>query len=263
MISPGAWLDGLVADLKISVVFCTRLPLAHSVPIDGGDLARASWALPIAGALVGGVGALVYWIAFQIGLPSLLAAALTLVATLIATGCLHEDGLADTADGFGGGKDREHKLAIMRDSRLGTFGGCALMMSLMLRWGALASIKDPPAVAMVLIAAHASARASLPAFMRFVPRTRSDGLSVHAGRPPRESIIAAGLLGMIALGVGLGPMIAITGVLLLASAAALMAWLSLKQIGGQTGDVLGALEQVNEVLILLTAAALLNSRSLP
>jgi len=257
MMTPGAWLHGLATDLKIGVLFSTRLPLAHSVPIGGDDVARASWTLPIAGALVGGVGALAYWIAFYIGLPPHLAAALTLVATLIATGCLHEDGLADTADGFGGGNNREHKLDIMRDSRLGTFGACALMMALILRWGALASIADPPAVAMALIAAHASARATLPTFMRFVPQARTDGLSAHAGRPPMESIIAAALLGAIALALGLGPIPAIIGVLLLSSAGAFMAWLSVKQIGGQTGDVLGALEQINEILILLTAATLL------
>jgi adenosylcobinamide-GDP ribazoletransferase len=262
MMTPGGALYRLAADLKISILFCTRLPLARAnlaehVPIDGSDVARASWAIPLAGALVGGIGALVYCAACQIELPPLPAAALALAATLATTGCLHEDGLADTADGFGGGKDREHKLAIMRDSRLGTYGACALAASFMLRWSALATIADPLPVAMALMAAHASARAPLPAFMRLVRPARSDGLSAHAGRPPPESVAAASLLGAIALLLGLGPAGAIAGLLLLMCASVGMAWLSLKQVGGQTGDVVGALEQVNEILILLAAAVVL------
>jgi adenosylcobinamide-GDP ribazoletransferase len=131
------------------------------------------------------------------------------------------------------------------------------VMSLMLRWSALASIADPVAVAMALIAAHAAARAPLPAFMRFVPLARSDGLAAATGRPPREGAAAASFLGAIALGLCLGPGGVIIGLLLLLLSAILMAWLSVQQIGGQTGDVLGALEQLNEILILLTAAALL------
>jgi len=256
MTTPGPLLHGLIRDLKIFVIFCTRLPLAHVEPIDSGDIARASWAMPLAGALVGLIGAVVYWLTSALGLPPLPAAALALAATLIATGCLHEDGLADTADGFGGGSSRERKLEIMRDSRIGTYGACALALSLILRWSALASIADPAAVAMALIAAHAAARAPLPAFMRFVPPARSDGLAAAAGGPPREGAAAASFLGVVALGLCLGPGAVIVSLLLLSSASILMAWLSVQQIGGQTGDVLGALEQINEILILLTAAAL-------
>jgi adenosylcobinamide-GDP ribazoletransferase len=257
MTMPGASLSGLAADLKTGIAFCTRLPLVHAAPTEGRDLARASWALPIAGALIGALAALVYWIAHLAGLPSLPSAALALAATLATTGCLHEDGLADTSDGFGGGRSRERKLEIMRDSRIGTFGSCALMMSLILRWSALASLADPLPVAMALIAAHASARATLPAFMRLVPLARPDGLSAAAGRPPLESTAVAAGLGVIALGVGLGPFPAIVALLLLSSAGVLMAWLSVRQVGGQTGDVLGALEQVGEIVVMLTAAALI------
>jgi adenosylcobinamide-GDP ribazoletransferase len=257
MTTPGALLHGFVRDLEIFIIFCTRLPLTHAKPIEASDIARASWAMPIAGVLVGLIGAAVYWLTSAVGLPPFAAAALALAATLIATGCLHEDGLGDTADGFGGGSSRERKLEIMRDSRIGTYGACALVLSLMLRWSALASIADPFAVVLALVAAHAAARAPLPAFMRFVPPARSDGLAAAAGRPPREGAAAASLLGVIALGLCLGPAAVIVGLLLLASAGILMAWLSVQQIGGQTGDVLGALEQINEILILLTAAAVL------
>lgn len=147
----------------------------------------------------------------------------------------------------------------MRDSRIGTFGVCALAMSLLLRWSALTTIADPPSVALALLAAHASARATLPALMRFVPPARADGLSAQAGRPAPQSIVVAAVLGAIALGLGLGPLAAIIALILLVAACAFMAWLSLRHIDGQTGDVLGALEQINEVLVLLTAVALLKA----
>ena len=99
------WGRGLATDIKTGILFCTRLPVSHSAPIDSGDVARASWAFPVAVALVGGAGALTYAAASGI-LPSAVAAALALGTTLLLTGCLHEDGLADTADGLGGGRDR-------------------------------------------------------------------------------------------------------------------------------------------------------------
>src|SRR5258707_10933962 len=127
------WGKGLAADIKTGILFCTRLPVPHSAPIDSGDVARASWAFPVAGALVGSTGALTYAIASGIRLPSAVAAALALGATLLLTGCLHEDGLADTADGLGGGRDRARKLEIMGESPLGTYRASALVISLLLR----------------------------------------------------------------------------------------------------------------------------------
>jgi adenosylcobinamide-GDP ribazoletransferase len=254
---PGA---SLATDLKIIALFATRLPLIQTAPVEGGDIARASWALPVIGALVGGVGALAYWVAVRIGLPPAPASALALAVTLAATGCLHEDGLADTADGFGGGgADRARKLEIMRDARLGTYGACALAMSLLLRWSALAAIAEPGSVAMALIAAHGAARGALPAFMRFVPPARQDGLAADAGRPPPQCAAAAALLGIGLLGLGLGIGPAAVCVMLLAAVSVAMARLARNQIGGHTGDVLGALEQVGEAVILLTAAALMKA----
>jgi adenosylcobinamide-GDP ribazoletransferase len=253
---PGA---RFATDLKVIMTFATRLPLVQTAPAEGGNIARASWAFPVVGALLGSASALVYWAAFRIGLPPAPAAALALATTLAATGCLHEDGLADAADGFGGSGDRARKLEIMRDSRLGTYGACALAMALLLRWSTLAAIADPGSVAMALVAAHGAARATLPAFMRFVPPARRDGLSAGAGRPPPQCVGAAALLGVAMLGLGLGLVAAAAALVLLAAVALVMARLTMSQIGGQTGDVLGALEQVGEIVILLTAAALMKA----
>jgi adenosylcobinamide-GDP ribazoletransferase len=249
MMSPAT----IVCDLAIAISFCTRIPLG-TLAGDSPNLARASWAMPVAGAIVGIAGALTYWIAFRLGLAPLAAAAIALAATLLITGCLHEDGLADTADGFGGGTSRERKLEIMRDSRIGTFGVCALLVSFALRWSALATIVTPLQVAAALIAAHVAARAVLPAFMRFVSPARADGLAAQAGRPPFESVLAAALIGVVVLGITLGP-IAMVWAIILPLGAASMAWLATRQIGGQTGDVLGAVEQIGEIIVLLVAAS--------
>jgi adenosylcobinamide-GDP ribazoletransferase len=243
----------LVTDLKIAISFSTRLPLLHISPVAGGDIARASWALPVAGVCVGLVGALIYWLGYRAGLPTLPAATLSLAATAIVTGCLHEDGLADAADGLGGGTTRERKLEIMSDSRIGTYGACALVLSLLLRIGAIANIAQPISVLWALLAAHIGARALIPAFMWFVPPARRDGLAAGAGRPPDTSVIIAALIGAIALGVTLGPAAGLIAIGVVIIGGLVMAWLSNRQIQGQTGDVLGAVEQVSEILILMVA----------
>jgi adenosylcobinamide-GDP ribazoletransferase len=240
-------------DIKTSVAFMTRLPIPRDAATSGDDLARASWAFPIAGLVIGLIGALTYVVAYKFGLRPWPSAALSLAATIVATGCLHEDGLADTADGFGGGATRERKLEIMRDSRIGTYGVCALTLSILIRAGVLASLADPRTVAFALIAAHGAARAILPPFMVLLPSARSDGLSHAAGQPAQDRVLIAGALGILILTIVLGLLPGLIALVLLAAAIAAMAWLSSVQIGGQTGDVLGALEQVGEIIVLLVA----------
>ncbi len=151
-------------DLKIGFDIPDAPAADHGRPIAKGELSRALWAAPVVGAVVGGlVGAAVYGFAHSLHIPPLPAAALAVAATAAVTGALHEDGLADVADGFGGGATRERKLDIMRDSRIGTYGVCALMLSFMLRVGALASLGDPASVAAALICAGSCRGARRPA----------------------------------------------------------------------------------------------------
>src|SRR5580692_9572482 len=139
-----SWLEDRAEELKAALAVCTRLPLMRLAPIGTGTgtgaVAKAAWTFPAAGILVGLVGAIVYGIAHRLGVPAWPAAALSVGATMLATGCLHEDGLADTADGFGGGGTREQKLDIMRDSHIGAYGVCALIVALLLRVSLIASL---------------------------------------------------------------------------------------------------------------------------
>ncbi len=155
----GVSISGLSTDLKTGLAFLTRLPLVPSAPVTGAELVRASWTFPIVGAGVGAFGALIYWLMHALGLHAFVGAVLAVAGTALITGCLHEDGLADTADGFGAGGTPERKLEIMRDSQIGTYGAAALILSLLLRVGAIASLADPALAALALIAAHAGARA--------------------------------------------------------------------------------------------------------
>lgn len=250
-------LRNFVQDVRIAVSLCTRLPVGPAAPVANGEVARASWAFPVAGLLVGLFGAAIYWLADRLHIPPQPASALALAATILLAGAMHEDGLADAADGFGGGKTREQKLQIMRDSRIGTFGACALGLSLLVRWSAIASFDNSYSVAIALAVAQGAGRAALPAFMRLVPPARLDGLSSGAGRPPMQSVAIALGLGLIMLGFGLGVGAMLVGGGVVAVIAFLLARLSIGQIGGQTGDVLGAFEQVAEAALLLVAAALL------
>ncbi|TKT76689.1 adenosylcobinamide-GDP ribazoletransferase [Aquamicrobium sp. LC103] len=245
----------LVRDATACLAFYTRLPVppAHA---QARDFAAAQWASPVAGLAVAGIGGGVFWAAGIGGLPPALCAVATLAAILLATGCLHEDGLADVADGFGGGATRERKLEIMKDSRIGTYGVVALALALLARWSALAALADPGGVLCALVAAHGASRALFPAFMRHLPPARPTGLSAGIGAIPKPAATGALALGTTSLAaLGLGP--AILAAIALAAWFLLLAALARRQIGGRTGDVLGTLQQGAEIIVLFAACAFL------
>ena len=252
-------LRGILHDLRVGISLCTRLPVAPKTLLDDGDVARAGWTLPIAGFLVGLAGGIAYWVANRLHVQPEPACALTLLVTVLFTGAMHEDGLADTADGFGG-KTQEQRLEIMRDSRIGTFGVSALALSFLLRWSALAEIgemADIRTLVIALIVAHTVSRAVLPAFMYLVPPARAEGLSSSAGKPSGQSVVIALALGVLCLLFAFGPKLSMIALLMLALFSLLLARLAVSRIGGQTGDVLGALQQVAEATLLMVAAAML------
>jgi adenosylcobinamide-GDP ribazoletransferase len=246
---------GLAGDLAAALAFYTRLPVPPRTPVDGAALARASWCSPLVGALIGAIAGFAYWVSVRLNMPQLVAAAIAVTTSMMLTGCLHEDGLADTADGFGGGTTRERALEIMRDSRIGTFGTCALIVSFALRAGAIADLPKAGLVAWALIGAHAMARAGLPLFMRLLPPARPDGLAAQAGAPPAEGAVISLALGAAILWIALGFAAALIALASVLVGGAVVAIMSSRKIGGQTGDVLGAVEQVCEGLVLMTTAA--------
>jgi adenosylcobinamide-GDP ribazoletransferase len=247
--------DTLVQDVTTCIGFYTRIPVPAG---DRRSLADAHWAAPVAGAVAGMVVGLSLWLALALSVPAAIAAALALAIGIALTGALHEDGLADVTDGFGGGQDRERKLEIMKDSRLGTYGALALMLSLLARWGALTALAaaSPFVMLLVVVAAHTASRALVPAFMLRVPPARSYGLSAGVGRPDPAPALVALAIGMVAL-VICGLWFALIATLLLAVVFLSLERLATSQIGGQTGDVLGALQQAGEIAVLVAAASLL------
>ena len=245
-------------DLRLTLGFFTRLPVGGEVEsVDFKNaMARAMWSAPLAGLPVALLAAGVFALAHYAGLSPLISAALALPASILLTGALHEDGLADMVDGFGGGRDRAHRLEIMRDSRVGTYGVLALVGSFVLRLAALAQLAEPWPAMWALLAAHMGSRALLPAFMASLPPARPDGLSANVGKGQgRGGIIVALLLGMAGLaGLALiNPMAPFVAAFVLALWFAGLRVLAKRQIGGHTGDVLGALQQGAEILVLLVA----------
>lgn len=243
-------------DLRAALRFLTRLPMKPA-PAEGTDppLGRAVRAFPFVGGLIGLFAGAIYAIASGLGLPDIVAAVLAAGALALATGALHEDGLADMADGFGGGEARADKLAIMRDSRIGVYGVIALVVVLAAKVGAIADIERAGLVIAAMVSAAAASRAAMPAIMLWMEPARSDGLAGTAGRPPAPQVWT-GLGLALVLAVGLLAWTGLVAFLVAGLGAAFVAWLAARQVGGHTGDVLGGAQQIAEVLFLLALAAL-------
>ncbi len=235
----------------------TRVPLAAVAQSGSQDLGHSLGLAPLVGILLGLAGGAVFWLASSLGLPPLAAGLLTVLATFLLTGGLHEDGLADVADGFGGGQDQKRKLAIMRDSRIGSYGSAALIFSVALRAAALSAVADPTAVCLALIAAHSVSRGLLPAIMYSLPLARPDGLAATVGQAPGQAVILAIGTAVIAAVSSLGVALGAAALMIGAIATLFVSWLARRQIGGYTGDVLGAAQQGSEAAILIAAASLL------
>lgn len=242
---------GWMADLALSVGFLTRLPISPPYDRPPSALAGAMRTFPLVGAAVGLAGGTVYALTSGIGLSPWLSALLAVAATILLTGALHEDAMADVADGFGGGRDIEAKLAIMRDSRIGAYGVLALILSVLVRSAALVAIAEPVEVVAVMAAAGAASRGVMPAVMHFLAAARGDGLAATSGKPDRQTVIwSLALSALVALAL-LGPGGAVAGLAMAAAGAAAMALAAHRQIGGYTGDVVGACGQMAEIGLLL------------
>ena len=251
---PSAPLLGWIAETRLALTFLTRLPLPLPAELGTQRIASAVRAFPLAGVLVGAVGAVIYTVSDLLGMSPTVSALLAVAAMVILTGGLHEDGLADAADGLGA-QTREQALAIMRDSRIGTFGVMALFFVLSLRVVALSYAGSSIEAVCMLIAAAAGSRAVMPALMYGLPPARSDGLGRAAGHPDRKRVVDAGALGALIVVAALWPIWGLLAIACACAAAAVVGWLARRRLGGHTGDVLGAAQQLSETAILLSYVA--------
>lgn len=254
-----------VIRLAQALRFYSRLPVPrlpfeadpHAMP----DFTAIAPAVPVAGTILSGIGALIGAAGVALGLSAGIAAALTLCTIVIITGCFHEDGLADACDGLWGGMTPERRLEIMRDSRVGAYGAAGLALSLLLRFAILSELfrlMGPyAAIAIAPIGGLSRALSLLPT--RFLPPARTGGIAAATLMPGMAGLAAAVLIGALLFAGGmlwLGlPRALVVATLPAFLAVGLAIRLMRHKIGGFTGDLLGATQQVVEIALLLSVAA--------
>ena len=250
-----------VDEIRMAAMFLTRLP-ARIVGFDTSrtpDFRNGARVFPVVGGLIGVAGGLVLIIAMWLGTPTLVAAALAVLTTVAVTGGLHEDGLADMADSFGGATT-EKKLEIMDDSRVGTYGAVALVFSVLIRVVALGAIAETGAfrAALALVAAEAVSRAALVRLWHDLPAARMGGLSSDTGPPDQNAMLIALAVAAVIVVILAVPSIGLWAAILASALAAVAAYamirLTARTIGGRTGDTLGACQQVAVVAFLVGAS---------
>ena len=251
-----------IDDTARSVAFLSRVPMPqrHFIGYDG-RLSRAVRAFPLAGVLIVLPAAALAALLSAFHAPPALLAISTLALQVLVTGALHEDGLSDSADGIGGGRDRDSALAIMKDSRAGSYGVVALILSFGLRAAAiaaLAAVLTPSGLGMALLAVAAASRTAMVWHWSLLPPARRDGVAASVGEPENSATLFA-----LASGIGISALLLLphgtVASFALASAAAVLAVLlftriALRKIGGHTGDTIGATQQLAEMSVLFALA---------
>jgi adenosylcobinamide-GDP ribazoletransferase len=251
-----------IDDVARAISFLSRIPVASSY-FEGydGNLGRVSRTFPLAGALIAMPATAVLGLLLAFRADPLIAAFLSLGALTLTTGALHEDGLSDTADGLGGGKDRERALQIMKDSRIGTYGAVALFFSFAIRAAALAAIaRDLPALsaALTIPAVAALSRGALVWHWSSLPAAKSDGVAAAAGQPGSAEMRTALVTAAAVFALLLWPDWHLIPLISSAIVAALCAYLFTgyvrRKLSGHTGDTIGATQQICEVAAFCTLA---------
>ncbi|MEO0378965.1 MAG: adenosylcobinamide-GDP ribazoletransferase [Pseudomonadota bacterium] len=239
-------------DVPAALVLLTRLPMPRLPDHAFAHGARAVWAYPLVGLILGIIVSAVAGLTSLLSLPTMLGAGLTLAALVMLTGAMHEDGLADTADGLWGGQDKVRRLEIMKDSRIGAYGVLALILAMGLRWLGLAEVTMPALIAALMIS-----RAMMAPLMYALPHARDTGLAHSVGRPTVGSTVLALLIAaLFALGLTGAP--GLVALIIAGSVATGLAALARAKICGQTGDILGATQVCTEIAVLLTLTATLS-----
>lgn len=251
----------LLAELRLLLVaiqYFTRVPMPSWVGHSAEHLNGTAKYFTAVGVLAGAIGALVLW-ATSLALPGLLPVILSTAATVFLTGAFHEDGLADTFDGLGGGATCERALEIMKDSRIGTFGVAALVLTLLVKVVALSALPVTFAI-VVLIAGHTFSRACALTLLfagSYVGNAELSRAGAVARPMSRGEFAVAALIGMAPLyWCGVHAMAGFLGALIVSYVLA--RWF-MKRLGGFTGDTLGAAQQLTEIAFYLAVLASWNS----
>lgn len=244
-------------DIVVAGTLLTRLPLPHAPKSAFEQQARSVWAFPIVGLIVGVIMCLVGALAMGIGLNAQITAALVIAAAILATGAMHEDGLADCVDGFWGGYAPERRLEIMKDSQIGTYGVLALIVMFILRWGAVVSLTTGAFHWGALIACAVLSRAMMPLIMSTQPHARTQGLAQSVGTPNKKTALIGLMIGAVLTIICVG-LSAITLLIVGLAVSLGIAKLAKAKIGGQTGDILGATQILSETAMLITMAAVIH-----
>lgn len=242
-------------DILIAIGILSRFPVEVNLEAAQKRAAAAVWAYPIAGAAIGFAAVLAGWVAMAFGLPDVAVTGVVLATLIMVTGAMHEDGLADTFDGFWGGYTRERRLEIMKDSHVGAYGVLALAVSGLVRFGLILSLVAAGHL-WALIAISAASRAPMTLLMAKMDAARSTGLSHSVGHPRIETALLAILIALLIGVLFLGGTV-LHGVLLTLIAVGALAWIAIQKIGGQTGDILGASQQFSEIAFLAAVVSAL------
>ncbi len=249
----------LVKETMRALAFLSRLPVPARW-FDGydGALYDTVRGFPLAGMIIALPASIVLLIATAFDLPDIVTALLTIVALIVTSGALHEDGLADVADGFYGGHSIERRLAIMKDSSIGSYGTLALTVSVLMRTALLAAILDqigPMHALLAVVGTEAASRGTLVKFWQSLPSARAGGVADRAGTPSEGEANSALIIGAVVLAAAYG---AIGGLLAVVYAVLLtvlvfygFSTLCREKIGGQTGDTLGAMQQLATISLML------------
>lgn len=228
-----------------AIGFFTRIPVSDVAL--RSNLNNSAKFFPLVGLLVGGLSAIVLWLAMEV-FPLRVAIVLSMIASVLLTGAFHEDGLADSVDGFGGGYDKETVLRIMQDSRIGSFGAIALVLALGLKLELLASLPEE-FLPWLVIAAHMASRFFAVSYLTSLDYVRFEGKSKPlATRLPWPSLVFAGICGIVPL-LLLDVLLGLICIGLLALARWLLGRYFVRRIGGYTGDCLGFAQQVFELVV--------------
>ena len=243
-----------IKELRVALMFLTRLP-AGTLDAPVPTLSECKWAYPLVGVPIGFVAWLTHVVLQGIGAPESIAAIIVLGGLAMLTGALHFDGLADFADGIGGGRDTQHCLEIMRDSRIGSYGVLALVIACALWISAVANL-GMQANLWVFVSISVTSRFAMVSLLQTLPAARSEGLGSAAGSGQSSAFVFGAILSLIfMLAMGFAGVIAL---MVMAMVTFFVGWRALKRIGGQTGDVLGAAQLLTEVAGLTTMAILLS-----